>query len=296
MKRTRETEVQVTVEHSPPTKRLQRGARSCAVLVGINYLGTSSALKGCINDVENMRRVLIDKMGFLSQDIVLMTDNTPEKPTKSNIRKALRDLAALCIGDSRITCVWFHYSGHGGRTRDVNRDEKDGMDETLCPIDYSTAGMYVDDEFRADLALFPATVRVFCVLDSCHSGTAADLYYSYTAGDKTVVENNINPNIAADIVAISGCMDTQTSADAYINGQGQGAMTAAVLDSLYRTTYSLTYFTLLKLTRAFLVNNGFSQKPQLTSSRVVNSTTRVLGGAAQSSPTVEVCPTCKRPL
>ncbi len=32
--------------------------------------------------------------------------------------------------------LFMHYSGHGGNMRDDNGDEKDGMDETLVPLDY----------------------------------------------------------------------------------------------------------------------------------------------------------------
>ena len=32
--------------------------------------------------------------------------------------------------------LFMHYSGHGGSMRDDNGDEKDGMDETLVPLDY----------------------------------------------------------------------------------------------------------------------------------------------------------------
>lgn len=30
-------------------------------------------------------------------------------------------------------------------------DEEDGMDETLCPVDYASSGMIVDDEVHAVL-------------------------------------------------------------------------------------------------------------------------------------------------
>lgn len=36
--------------------------------------------------------------------------------------------------------------GHGGSVEDINGDEADGMEETLCPVDYQTAGQITDDE------------------------------------------------------------------------------------------------------------------------------------------------------
>ncbi|CAN0502487.1 unnamed protein product [Scytosiphon promiscuus] len=38
------------------------------------------------------------------------------------------------------------FLGHGGSVEDTNGDEVDGMDETLCPVDYPVAGEITDDE------------------------------------------------------------------------------------------------------------------------------------------------------
>ncbi|KAE8729016.1 Metacaspase-1 [Hibiscus syriacus] len=53
----------------------------------------------------------------------------------------------LPTGDSLL----FHYSGHGSRQRNYNGDEVDGYDETLCPLDFETQGMTVDDEINATI-------------------------------------------------------------------------------------------------------------------------------------------------
>ena len=51
---------------------------------------------------------------------------------------------------------------------------------------------------------------------------------------------------------INGCRDDQTSADAWIDSQSQGAMTAALLFSLQAYEYNITCFDLLKLMRKYL--------------------------------------------
>lgn len=38
-----------------------------ALLIGCNYPGTDAALKGCVNDVLNMKEVLINYKGFDEQ-------------------------------------------------------------------------------------------------------------------------------------------------------------------------------------------------------------------------------------
>ena len=39
-------------------------------------------------------------------------------------------------------------SGHGSQKRDADGDESDGFDETICPVDYSSAGEILDDDMN----------------------------------------------------------------------------------------------------------------------------------------------------
>lgn len=94
-------------------------------------------------------------------------------PNKHNIRMALFLLVNGCQpGDSLV----FHYSGHGSRQRNYNGDEVDGYDETLCPLDFETQGMIVDDEINTTIVRpLPRGVKLHAIIDSCHSGTVLDL-------------------------------------------------------------------------------------------------------------------------
>jgi hypothetical protein len=94
-------------------------------------------------------------------------------PTKHNIRMAMYWLVQGCQpGDSLV----FHYSGHGAQQRNYSGDEVDGFDETLCPMDFETQGMIVDDEINAALVRpLPHGVKLHALIDACHSGTALDL-------------------------------------------------------------------------------------------------------------------------
>lgn len=75
-------------------------------------------------------------------------------------------------GDSLL----FHYSGHGSRQRNYNGDEVDGYDETLCPLDFETQGMIVDDEINATIVKpLIRGVKLHAIIDACHSGTVLDL-------------------------------------------------------------------------------------------------------------------------
>lgn len=59
-----------------------------ALLIGINYKGTSSQLGGCINDAKCMRHLLRTKFGFQDPNIVMLTEENPDTrfhPTRMNI-------------------------------------------------------------------------------------------------------------------------------------------------------------------------------------------------------------------
>lgn len=127
-------------------------AKYRALFIGINYFGTKSELRGCLNDVKNVSNWLHAAYPMFSQQTLVLTDdqtnNPAYLPTRANILNALNWLVA----DARPgDCFFLHYSGHGGQARDTSGDEKDGMDSTICPMDYSTAGQITDDELHSIL-------------------------------------------------------------------------------------------------------------------------------------------------
>jgi hypothetical protein len=137
---------------------------------GINYGGQQGELSGCHNDVGNMKEYIKDIHGFEESHItILMDDGKHTEPTRDNILKAYRDLvSASKKGDA----VFIHYSGHGGKLRDDDGDEKDGFDETLVPVDYASAGQIRDDDlFTTLIGPMAAGVTMTCLFDCCHSGT-----------------------------------------------------------------------------------------------------------------------------
>ncbi|KAH0550972.1 hypothetical protein GP486_007663, partial [Trichoglossum hirsutum] len=122
--------------------------RRKALLIGINYIGQKNQLKGCINDVHNMSTFLTQRYGYRREDMVILTDdqrNPLSQPTKANMLKAMGWLVKDALPNDSL---FFHYSGHGGQTPDLDGDEDDGYDEVIYPIDYKTAGHIVDDEMH----------------------------------------------------------------------------------------------------------------------------------------------------
>ncbi|KAJ3342497.1 hypothetical protein HDU93_002256 [Gonapodya sp. JEL0774] len=143
--------------------------------------GTMKALLvGCIDDVGNMYNHLIKKYRCEDKNIWMLTDDLEDekyRPTYANMISAFKWLIeGAQPGDS----LFFHFSGHGGSLEDSNGDEVDGRDETIMPVDFETAGHIVDDEIYELLVRpLPRGVQLTVVFDSCHSGTAMDLPFSY---------------------------------------------------------------------------------------------------------------------
>jgi len=222
-----------------------------ALLVGINYVGTSNQLYGCINDINNVSAYLQSARGYPSGSFIVLSDVAARKPTRANILAAFKELMeGVQSGDE----LWFHYSGHGSLQRDNNGDEESRQDSCICPLDFNKSGVITDDVIRSALALLvPAGARLWIVLDACHSGTGCDLRYKYDDNSYLLSANapmpaSYNPaawtlrqtsyefknyaKTAGDVYCISGCQDSQTSADAHLGGQAAGALTYCLLQSL----------------------------------------------------------------
>ena len=239
------------------------GKKQTAFLVGINYTGTINELYGCINDTKNVQDLLKNKYNFTN--ITLLNDETPEKPTKQNI---LNGLQTLLKNTESGDTAFFMFSGHGTRTADLNGDEKDGQDEIILPIDGITLDTCIlDDELNKLIrnTLKPGA-KLVALFDSCFSGTVLDLQYTYGYPDNT---NELET--AGDVYMISGCTDQQTSADtvAPVNGKtmASGALTYAFLTMIKETAIMGDLVTKMQ---TFLKDNGYSQKPLLSSGKNVD--------------------------
>lgn len=157
-----------------------------ALIVGINdYAPIGSGgpdLNGCINDARDMANTLVI-CGFVPSQIRILTN---QNATRANI---LNQLKSLVNSGVKGDCLVFYYSGHGTRVANIGADlEIDGLDEAICPHDYSSAGVIRDDDFKAVLSKLKAGVNLEVIFDCCHSGTGTrkmdlklDMDFSYEA-------------------------------------------------------------------------------------------------------------------
>jgi len=198
-----------------------------ALLMGINYTGTSCELHGCINDVKNIKKLLMSN-GYDESNIVVLTDDSSMRPTRANILREFERIATLPASE-----LFVHYSGHGSTIRDKNNDEISGFDSVIVPCDFLTEDVILDD------VLFQIVSKIKCkatlLFDSCNSGSVCDLPYSLSYSNGRLIQSTTKRIVSmpnSSVYMISGCRDAQFSADIEMNGEFCGAFTNAFIKSV----------------------------------------------------------------
>jgi hypothetical protein len=259
-----------------------------ALLIGINYYGSRFALGGCINDAQAVKQMLLEHYGYREENIVLMTDETSVKPNKENI---MRGFAWLLSGAHKevferggrmpplpaASQLYCHYSGHGSQVRAKHdKYEGDGMDETICPIDWESNGMIIDDDIFNHLAKpVPKDCKLYACIDACHSQTSFDLAYTvaYQPGSFSLSRLDGYPETQAEVIVLTGCRDNQVSADiSYRTEDGhllaEGALTYGYLSVLKERAYKASCRDVLAMAGNFIKQKNLSQQtPCLSSGR-----------------------------
>ena len=258
-----------------------------ALLIGINYIGTDSALNGCINDVLNIKRFLIENFELPEKNIVLLTEASglPELlPTKANI---IRNIHWLVEGATSESKLFIHYSGHGTYIKDTSGDENDGRDECLCPLDYQKSGLIKDDTLKRILVdPLPKYCQLFGIFDCCHSGTVLDLRFNYLfhANKRNqeyvmTLEKNAKAT-EASVVILSGCLDNQTSADYFESSTNQysGALTFSFLRAYERLSANnkkVNCMNLMRLLYTYIKKGRFTQNPKISTGKLTNLDSKI---------------------
>lgn len=196
--------------------------------MGLNYKNTPYELKGCLNDVQHIKTLLL-KNNYSDSSITILTDDNPAKlPTRSNIMNELFKLTTL-----PSTELFIYYSGHGSTIRDLNKDEKSGKDSVIVPCDFETSSVILDDYLL--IIISKLKCKTTLLFDSCNSGTVCDLPYSLTYTRGRLVQETTRKIVKLPnpyIYMISGCKDNQYSMDSYADGNYCGAFTNAFLQSV----------------------------------------------------------------
>jgi metacaspase-1 len=265
-----------------------------AVLIGVNrYRIPGADLRGCVNDIKNLQATLVQHYGFAKGDIVTLLDFAA---TKKAIEAALQKLVR---SGRRGDVLVVHFSGHGSNVPDNDGDEADNRDEILCPTDLDWKNPMRDDWLRKTFDGLAAGVNLTVITDCCHSGTITRAVqppdapmierYLPSPWDLVAVESGRKPRgavrgglraskrsarkardiVTADLpeMLITGCRDTQTSADAMIGGSFNGALTYNLVAAMADAKGTLTYRQLHDATMAKLKRGRFDQVPQFEGKR-----------------------------
>ncbi|XP_027339134.1 metacaspase-1-like isoform X2 [Abrus precatorius] len=226
-----------------------------AVLCGVIYRNRKFKLEGTINDIVNMQSLLVDKFKFPIECIRVLTEEQDPNlfPTKKNILESLRWLVRDCeSGDSLV----FYFSGHGLQQTEYHKGEElDGLDETICPVDFMQEGTITDNEINSTIVQpLKKGVKLHAILDTCHSGTALDLAYVYNKenwkwkdnkpGSKNPIVKHTSGGLA---VCLSACEDGQMAADtAAFGGKGTNGVMTYLFSKVIKENSELTYGLLLE--------------------------------------------------
>jgi hypothetical protein len=264
-----------------------------ALLIGINkYRMPGADLRGCVNDVNNLQKTLTQYYGFARKDITVLTDF---EATKKAMQAAIQKLFARA---KKGDVLLLHYSGHGSNVPDNDGDEADKREEILCPTDLDWKDPFRDDWLRKTFDKLKPGVALTVIMDCCHSGTNTRAVlppdepvkqrYLPSPWDLVAAESGrklrgtVNTGLrsssrakrrTSDVVhadicelLITGCRDTQTSADAFIKGSYNGALTYYLIESIREANGKLSYRELHKRTLAKL-KGEYDQVPQLEGRR-----------------------------
>jgi hypothetical protein len=261
-----------------------------ALLMGLNrYRVPGADLRGCVNDVLDLGTVLEGVFGFEPSDITTLIDYDATKAAMQ------REMEAFVRGAAAEDTLFLHYSGHGSNVPDKDGDEADHRDEILCPTDLDWEDPLTDDWIRDLFDEMPEGTKLTVIMDCCHSGTvtrrieppgpsesidrflpcpldlvAVEAGRTLRGDIQSLRKAKKREAVASDIVdvdipevLITGCRDTQTSADAFIDGDYHGALTYSLVTAMRQVGGTITYRDLHDRATELLAGGGYSQVPQL---------------------------------
>jgi metacaspase-1 len=124
--------------------------------------------------------------------------------------------------------------------------------------------MITDDIIRDELACkIPEKCKLFALIDACHSESSLDLVWTLKLGkEESFILSKVGryQETKGEVIMLSGCQDFDTSADIYIKGKGQGALTYSFVEVLKENNYAVTYDRLLSETRKYIKKNNLSKQ------------------------------------
>lgn len=248
------------------------GGRRLALCVGIDDYPTAP-LTGCVNDARAWAKALA-RLGFEPQ---LLLDG---QATRAAI---VQRLSALVEQSRAGDVIVFQFAGHGTQVPDLDGDEgggdTPGEDEALCPHDFMSGELLIDDDIRAIFERLPECVNLTCFFDCCHSGTITRFAFGrpgaplpggarprFIAASRSLIENFVDrrrdtlargadPGLAAPMrdVVFSACLSSELA----LESNGHGDFTRHALQVLGQGTAGIS-----NAAFAERITQAFGQSPR----------------------------------
>ncbi len=271
--------------------------KKLALLVGINHYGGDAAdcpkLRGCINDLELQRQLLIHRFGFEPSNILTLSNR---QATRSKVQGAIIDhlLGQMGPNDTAL----FHFSGYGSS---VSTSEGGNSQRTLVLHDSCDSDGELSDwpeESLVSLLTALPSDRVLAVLDTSYALPSLSV-------NSTVLRARSRPSpVSAPFDSLYGELETQritalqdkgsskeNSAiilrasqlrDVAVEFESQagpvGLLTYCLTQQLWQSSTNKTLGNTLEGTTARLQQSlGLDQQPQLANAKLQGRTLAKLG-------------------
>lgn len=241
-----------------------------------NELGEST-----LTDMQLVRSALLER-GVPNENIYVLDSGATRLAIVNAVENVL--IPSLKKGD----VVIFHFSGHGYQIPDNNKDELDGLDEALVPINAKNDGgrrkdlsfyeNYLrDDELnklleRIRLALGPSG-DLFVSIDACHSGTSTrgigpsrgavrlDLDTYENSDAEETWEPLSTQNDLSNMVAFFASSQSQLNSEYQEGDLSCGSLSFALSKAISSSTSTTSYQALFEKVRNTMIGIVPSQTP-----------------------------------
>lgn len=239
-----------------------------AVLIGID----DNDIKGCSNDVEDIRSMLETIYHIPSRNIITITrekqnESLLEMKSDVSMHEQIKNSIAVLLEIARredIVHVWFHVSSHGKQIA-YKRSSIFKIEE----------GKYISSKWiTRELSKLPKSCDILMTFDYCHSGYYHQLPYMYEMHPRGMlrrtikVDNGNNTNeIHPRMFCIASTSNGYSSDVLYEEADGfRGAFTKALLDGLKHHRYKVELPTLFDTIQKIMRIRNHEQQPRLFSS------------------------------
>ncbi len=216
--------------------------------IGIDEYANLTNLKSSVSDTLLFAET-VKKYCFIPEENIFILKN--KEATKRNIEDHLKILNSINSEDKDII---FFFSGHGKKIPDLNGDEKDGFDESICPWEFKEGDeltYFIDDEIAQYIDLLESNSRrLTFIIDACFSGHAYKTFNPDFFDEKEIDEelSHVSANAEKEIP-----VEKNEQGFCFFGSSGSSELSIGMNDELGNGIF--TYF-LVNAFKGFAEYNG----------------------------------------